>query len=272
MREWPTAFGETVAFVTKHGKERLLEGLLARHGLTLHHLDSLDTDRLGTFTREVPRQGTALDAARQKLAWGLQHAPSARFALASEGSFGPHPQLAWVAGGHELVLLKDRLTGLELRGEDLTQDTNFGASTVGTLSDAVNFARRHGFPAHALIVGEHKAITVVSHFEALVAHALARAGSVHLETDMRAHLNPMRQRAIRRAMERCFEALSALCPQCAWPGFVISERRPGLKCEECGTPTALTSAFLRRCVTCGHVSEEPVAQLAPAARCDQCNP
>lgn len=74
MPTFPPTPGAAVALVTKHGKERLVAGLLEPFGLSLVHLE-LDTDALGTFTRERPREGTALDAARHKLRWALEHAP-----------------------------------------------------------------------------------------------------------------------------------------------------------------------------------------------------
>ncbi|MDX2012369.1 MAG: DUF6671 family protein [Myxococcaceae bacterium] len=269
---FPPTSGATVALVTKHGKERLLAGLLEPHGLALVHLGDVDTDQLGTFTRERPRVGTALDAARTKLTWALEHAPQARFALASEGSFGPHPHLPWIAGGHELVLLLDRQTGLELRGDDLTSDTNFGAALVGSLDEALAFAAAHRFPSHALIVGAHKAVTDPNHLSRLVTDAL-RSGPVHLETDMRAHLNPLRQASIRRALERCVSALATRCPRCDWPGFVGGAPVPGLPCEACGTPTRLAHHVERSCRHCHHTVElPPEMPLAPASRCDSCNP
>ncbi|MBL8924264.1 MAG: hypothetical protein JNJ54_35775 [Myxococcaceae bacterium] len=256
--------------MTKHGKERLVEGLLEPLGLSLVHLE-LDTDALGTFTRERPREGTAFDAARRKIDWAFEHAPQARFALASEGSFGPHPEAAWVASGHELVLLRDRLTGLELRGIDVTSETNFGGCAVRSLEEARRFAATHDFPSHALVVGPHKGVTDPVVLERLVAEGLGD-GPVHLETDMRAHLNPTRRRAIRRALERCFAALAARCPSCAWPGFVISEQVPGLPCEACANPTRAVKERVSRCGACAHVLSEPVLGRAPAGVCDDCNP
>jgi hypothetical protein len=267
---FPPTPGAAVALVTKHGKERLVAGLLEPFGLSLVHLE-LDTDALGTFTRERPREGTALDAARHKLRWALEHAPQARFALASEGSFGPHPQVAWVAAGHELVLLLDRLTGLELRGDDVSSETNFGGCTARSLDEAREFAARHDFPSHALVVGPHKGVTDPAALERLVSEGL-RDGPVPLETDMRAHLNPTRQRAIRRAMERCFAALAARCPACAWPGFVVSEQLSGLPCEDCAGPTRAVKERVSRCGACAHVVREPVPGRAPAGICDDCNP
>lgn len=264
---WPPHRGATVAMVTRHGKEALAGPVLKGAGLTLVHVER-DTDTLGTFTGTTPRAGTALDAARVKARWGLEAVPSARFALASEGSFGPHPSVPFVAGNHELVLLVDRETGLELRGEALTTETNFAAHEVASLEQAREFAARVDFPSHGLFVGQQ----AVSDVEALE-RALACGLPVLLQTDMRAHRNPMRRRTITDALERLVEALEAACPACGAPGFVGGEPRPGLPCEACATPTRLPLGVTRRCSACGlAVWLASSVQNAPAARCDDCNP
>jgi hypothetical protein len=81
----------SVAFLTRHGKEMLLAPLLEPAiGCRLIHVDSLDTDALGTFTREIPRQGTQLHAARRKAEQGAALS-GCRFAIASEGAFVSDP-------------------------------------------------------------------------------------------------------------------------------------------------------------------------------------
>ncbi|MBL9038690.1 MAG: hypothetical protein JNG84_09270 [Archangium sp.] len=272
MKRWPEPTGEVVAFVTKHAKERLVGDLVARAGMTLMHIGELDTDALGTFSRSRPRVGSALDAARTKCRWALTYAPRARFALASEGSFGPHPAVPWVARGSELVLLVDRQASLELRGEDITTETNFASTQAHTVEDARAFALNHGFPSHGLLVGRHPGVTRLDALERLVRSELLH-GPVHLETDMRASLNPTRQLSIRRAAERCFEALARHCPRCGWPGFVVSSVERGLRCEACATPTNAVAVEIFSCGVCGHRHHRPVdAPKAPAALCDACNP
>ena len=112
----------------------------------------VDTDKFGTFSREVRRSGSQLDAARAKIAAGFEYAPFARVGLASEGSFGPHPYVPFLAIGRELVLMVDRESGLELTGYDASEETNFGQRVARNLESAVAFAQDVGFPEHGLIV------------------------------------------------------------------------------------------------------------------------
>ncbi|WP_368733907.1 DUF6671 family protein, partial [Acinetobacter baumannii] len=108
-------------------------------GLDCIVLTSFDTDRFGTFTREIERTGTQLDAALGKIAAAFEHGPNARVAIASEGSFGPHP---WLPLGRELVLLVVRQTGLELAGHDATLDAHFAHCIVDGPAPALAFAER----------------------------------------------------------------------------------------------------------------------------------
>ena len=59
--------GARIALLTQHGKERVLAPLFALElDATLVVEGGFDTDALGTFTREVDRAGTQLEAARRK--------------------------------------------------------------------------------------------------------------------------------------------------------------------------------------------------------------
>lgn len=271
---------------TKHDKQRALAPVLGEAlGLVVDVAPGLDTDRLGTFTRERPRRGTALEAARAKALLALECDPHAEFGLASEGSFGPHPMVPWVPGGRELVLLVRRDGGLELVGEDITFETNFAHQVVRDLAAARAFAGRVGFPAHGLVVipapdgvagtvGIEKDLEGDALFER-VAAILAEVGAVHLETDMRAHRNPTRMASIRRAAEDLAARARSTCPRCERPGFWVAERLPGLPCEACGLPTRIVRAEVHACAGCGHGEERPPRHgrtAASAGECDHCNP
>lgn len=262
--------GCEVALATKHGKERLLGPLLRdRLGLRLVHVTSVDTDEFGTFTRTIARAGTALETARRKARAALEARPQAAFGLASEGSFGPHPALPWVAAGHELVLLIDRQGTFELVGEDLTEDTNFQAATAHTLDEAVAFATRIGFPAHAVVAGGLPGLQTL---EALEAAFHAAGAPLALEADMRAHVNPTRQHAILRAGSQLAAACLARCPRCERPGFVERRVEPGLPCETCRAPTHRPRAYLAQC-PCGERRARPAdTPFAATTWCDACNP
>ncbi|HSM26634.1 MAG TPA: hypothetical protein VK855_00855, partial [Thioalkalivibrio sp.] len=56
--------GRTLVLLTRHGKERVIAPMLeSALGCRVDLVDGFDTDQLGTFTREIPRAGTQLEAA-----------------------------------------------------------------------------------------------------------------------------------------------------------------------------------------------------------------
>ncbi len=275
------------ALVTMHGKARVIAPILRETlGLDVRALESVNTDRFGAFSRETPRAGSQLDAARAKIAAGLALAPWARFGVASEGSFGPHPQVPFVAVGRELVLLRDRETGLEISGHDASVETNFAHVVAHTVEDAVAFAARAGFPEHGLIVmgvmdggpdpriALDKAIGDLPALTHAVERAISSCGAAHVETDMRAHRNPTRMEAIGRATRDLARRFLSRCLQCGQPGYDVTERIAGLPCADCGYPTRETIATIFTCASCGHAERRPHAARSAAdpARCDVCNP
>ena len=77
--------GRRVALLTRHGKERALAPVLEPAlGCRVERVGGYDTDQLGTFTREIPRAGTQLEAARRKARIGMELA-GLPLGLASEG-------------------------------------------------------------------------------------------------------------------------------------------------------------------------------------------
>lgn len=279
--------GSLAVIATMHGKERVIAPLLAEGlGLECRVAEGLDTDRFGTFSRERARDGSALDAARAKAAAALALMPEARIAIASEGSFAPHPHIPFAPLGRELVLLIDRVTGLEIAGHDTTLDVRYAHAIIRAPEEAQAFAERIGFPGHALIVmgcaGDaplpavalSKGITRPEALAEAVAAAIAQSGAAFIETDMRAHHNPTRMAAIARAGQDLVSRYTSRCPACAQPGFAAVERIAGLPCEWCGTPTGLALADVFACTACGHREQRPASHAASAdpAHCPRCNP
>jgi len=279
--------GAIAALGTKHGKQRVIGPVLeAELGIRVEVVSDVDTDRFGTFTREIPRAGTALETARSKARAAMESHGRARFGLSSEGSFGPHPWIPFVAGGFEIVLLTGGGAGLELVGHDVTMETNFGSTCVTSFEEASSFAARVSFPSHGLIViaapeeqpeptlGMTKGIIDPAQFEEAVRHELRVHGRVWLETDMRAHLNPTRMRSIERAVQALARSAQSLCPVCQRPGYVVVERLGGLPCADCGTRTQKARAEVLACAGCGRREERPLegASHATAAECPLCNP
>ena len=269
-----------------HGKARAIAPPLRRRlGLEVETLEGLDTDQFGTFTGEIERTGSQLDAARAKVGAAFAMTPRARVALASEGSFGPHPFIPFAPLGREIVVLADRSTGLELIGHDATLGPRFDHQVVSSWEEALAFARRVEFPVQGVIVTASKegrrdpsrfvckSAADCENLAAAVEAALACGGPAHLECDMRAHRNPRRMSAIRRASADLARAYLSLCPSCARPGFVVSERLKGVPCGWCDSPTEEIRAEVRVCQGCGHQVETPVGpRVADPGCCGFCNP
>jgi len=272
---------------TMHAKERVIAPILRDElGLTVTITKGVNTDQFGAFSREVGRSGSQLDAARAKIAAGFDYAPAARVGFASEGSFGPHPYVPFLAIGRELVLMVDRDSGLEMTGYDSSPETNFGHAVARDFAAALAFAQRARFPGHGLIVigwrDEQPApdiflkkdIADANALEAAVAGAVERCGAAFVETDMRAHRNPMRMAAIERATRDLVRRFHSRCPNCGHRGFDVMEPIPGLPCAWCGEPTNVIMAELLICQSCGHQEKRSVS-TAPAAdpgQCSVCNP
>jgi hypothetical protein len=280
--------GAMAVLATRHGKEAAIaRPLRAALGLRVVVPPDLDTDQLGTFTGEVPRPGSPLDAARRKARLGLAAAPPGiAAALASEGSFGPHPATPFLAAATELLLFVDPARGIEVVEQMTTHETNFRHLVVEPGDSMERFLTRARFPSHALIVrpnagppaqGIVKAIRDRATLDAAIAAAAAASpdGAARIETDMRAHLNPTRLRTIRQLAFRLARRLATRCPACATPGFGMVDVVAGLPCEECGAPTAMVAREVWGCASCGHREERPRRDgrtAAPAGNCPECNP
>lgn len=271
---------------TMHGKETVIAPLAERFlGLRLEVVQGLDTDAFGTFSREVARTGSQFDAARAKIAAAFVLHPEMGIGLASEGSFGPHPHLPFCALDREIVMLVDRQADLELVGRFATPDTNFAHLIVDDVAAGLFFAKRAGFPDHGIIVmgcrdkvpaPDIALIKTVESWDMLTSTLdtiISANGCAFVETDMRAHRNPQRMRAIKRATVDLIRRARTPCPQCGQPGYAVTERLAGLPCSWCSEPTLLTRAEVLSCIRCGWRVERSVAQSkADPGNCGACNP
>ncbi|WP_198415829.1 DUF6671 family protein [Cryobacterium glaciale] len=275
--------GKRVALLTQHGKERVVGPVLERElGCRVEHTVGYDTDLLGTFTRDIPRSGTQLEAARKKARVGMELS-ALSLGLASEGSFGQDPFMGMFPWNVELLVWIDRERELEVVGMAQGK-ANFSHLLTADWATAKTFARKLRFPEHHVVVrpeSEHdprirKGIATWTELEITFAWALAQSenGHVFLETDVRAHANPMRMENIRLAAEDLAQKLRSLCPACGTPGFWKVERVAGLPCSVCHAPTNETRAETQGCLICPHryTRELTDRSYADPRFCDNCNP
>lgn len=276
-----------VILATMHKKEQVIAPILEQElGVRVTIPADINTDIFGTFSREVKRLGTQIEAARLKAEKALE-ITGEKIAIASEGSFTPHPYLPYISSNKEIVLLIDKEHNLEIIGEEFSTDTNHNYQVIKNLEAAFDFAKKVGFPEHGLIImlNENpkdnsevfKGINTEEKLVETVNLALEKSltGQVHLETDMRAMYNPTRMRNIEKATRNLIGKIKSCCPKCSTPGFEITQRIQGLPCAMCDAPTLLTKAVIYECKKCGFKKERLFPdgiEFAEPGQCMYCNP
>ncbi len=276
--------GRTVALATKHGKERQIESPLRQVlDVSLCVPGTIDTDFLGTFTGEIPRTGSPTEVVLQKARMGMQLC-NLPLGLANEGSFGPHPEMPMLIVDTELLLFVDDERNIQIQEVLVSEDVVAAQCTARLIDELTLFLLRSQFPSHGLIVRPHglsehivKGITDRETLEQAIKQSVALSpnGLALIETDLRAHKNPTRQRVIARLAERMAQRLLQRCPRCATPGWGRVDVARGLPCEWCGEATRLVSEDVYGCPLCSHREYVPRSdglRYAPAAQCPICNP
>jgi hypothetical protein len=285
-----------IALATMHGKAQAIAPAFGDAlGALIVATTDVDTDRLGTFTGEVPRAGSMLDAAVAKARLGMT-ALGLPLGVASEGAFGPHPMVPMLASGTELMVFVDDERGLVIEEAMSVERTNFAHCTAATGDDIGAFLTRAGFPSHGLLVRAHRLeaspglpngaaasaalVKGIQNRDGLIqaidrAAALSTDGRAWIETDMRAHFNPTRMESIRTLARRLAERLATPCPSCTAPGWGRVGTTTGLPCEDCGMPTGRVLFERYGCLACGHEGSLPRSDgltHSSTTHCPACNP
>jgi len=275
--------GLKAGLLTQHGKESVIcPQLFDSNGLEVIHISDYDTDKLGTFTRDIPRYGSQLDAARKKARVGMELS-GFKLGIASEGAFDNDPYTGMLPWNYELVILIDDIRNLELIGffggqaQSTSRQVSNWNELIGLLSEAQ-------FTTHQLVIRPddeyhpecRKGIKDLESLKEAFdwATSLSKEGAVFVENDLRAHTNPTRMANILKATQDLSRKMNSLCPACGSPGFWVTERIKGLPCSSCDSPTNLPVANIWSCVKCGHKQEElNTSQLkADPSKCNYCNP
>jgi hypothetical protein len=275
--------GRKVAFLTKHGKQDLLRPILEKAlGCHLLHTEDFDTDQLGTFTRDVNRPGSQLEAARRKAKIGMD-LTGTNVGIASEGAFGPDPYTGFFSWDTEILLWVDVEHGIEVTGIAHGPAQSMHRE-VKSLEEVTHFATEAKFPGHHLVLRpdhqDHPDIFKNIGDEQSLLRAFNSAklksskGVVFVENDLRAFSNPTRQEIIREAANDLIQKLLSACPKCSVSGFWRTKKISGLLCSFCHGPTRLPVAEIWRCQACTYEDEREInsGQFADPSKCDFCNP
>jgi hypothetical protein len=275
----------TIVFATNHGKAQAAEEPFKRVLNSVVTELVIDSDSLGTFTGEVERRGSMVDALRGKVQLARQSTHE-RFVLVSEGSFGSPTGLGFIAQGTEMLLLHDAVTGSEVLEQHLSWDTNYATAVLATQEELERFLTSIWFGSHGVVLYPHgispkdtvyKGIFTREEAERAFALSLSASpdGRVFAMSDMRAHCNPTRMKSIAACCELLVNRLATTCPKCESGGFGIVASVPGLPCASCGCPTQRARAEHHACVVCHAHVEKPRSDgktSVDPAECEFCNP
>jgi hypothetical protein len=275
--------GRKLLIATKHEKERVIAPILEKElGVKCFVVPDIDTDKLGTFSGEVERKDDPITTARKKCLMAMELS-NCDLAVASEGSFGPHPTIYFIPSDDEFLLFIDTKNDLEISVRELSIETNFNGSEIKTEKELKEFAANSNFPSHGLILRKSKddfryivkGITKAAQLNTIFQNLINNYGTAYIETDMRATYNPTRMQVIESAAKKLAEKINTPCPICTMPGFGITDSQKGLPCETCNFPTQSTLSHIYSCRKCcftnakqyptGKKTEDPMY-------CDLCNP
>ena len=209
----------------------------------------IDTDQLGTFTAEVERKGNALICVRQKCELGMEQS-NVTIGIASEGSFGPHPFIPFIACDHEILYFIDKERNFTLHQSLLSTKTNYCAKAFYDLKQLKTFCDEVKFPSHGLIIRPNKSnknpfiikgIQTYDTLEEAFLQCCLLSDDNHalVETDMRAHMNPTRMEVIKELAHFFAKRLATPCPVCSTPGWGVVDTLNGLECEVCRSETKM---------------------------------
>lgn len=268
---------------TKHKKEAVISPILEdKLGVHCFVDEEFDTDAFGTFSGEIEREKDALETIRMKCLVAMDK-NKCDLAVASEGSFGPHPSLYFTNADDELIMLIDKKNKFEIVAREISLETNFNAKLIRNKSELMDFAKAVDFPSHALIIkkdqNDHTFLRKGIKDEALILdyfeYCVANFGQAYIETDMRAMHNPTRMKVIESTMKKLIENIESICPQCSAPGFVVTDVLSGLPCQLCNFPTNSTLLYKLTCSTCGFKEKKKFPhgkEFEDPMNCNLCNP
>lgn len=274
--------GIDILLATKHQKDLAIRELFqSAFGAKLFVPNDFDTDQFGTFTGEVARVGTAYETVIAKARSAIEQY-GYDYAVASEGSFGPHPAMFFRPGNVELMSFIDIKNNNVVVVSEMTTDTNYSHIDINQPNTYEAYLQKIGFGSHGVIVTSPinnkviaKGVTDYQQLDRIIKAALPIYETIRLETDMRAMMNPTRMKIIHQLALKLVERLKCKCPQCGLPGFGDVSVIGNLPCEECGELTDLYLSKVLTCTQCHYQQQFPRDDAAVTANvryCPCCNP
>jgi ribosomal protein L37E len=255
--------GQPILMVSKHQKEQVIAPLVKQILQARLVVFNFDTDQFGTFTGEVPRAYPPHETCILKAktcAFEVQQP----FAIASEGSFGPHPQIPFLPYAHEIMVFVDLERDLVIAESLQTEKTNYASLDIMASSDISHFLEQVDFPKHKLCLQTKQGLVPIakgidSHqsLQKMLIQGFSLDTELRLSTDMRAMMNPTRMHSIGILAKKLLERINTLCPNCQTPGFGKTGTRDHLPCASCSLPSQTYALDVFSCSSCDFLEKKP---------------
>ncbi len=274
--------GRKLLIATKHRKEEVIKPIFdSKLGLECVVKKKFDSDKFGTFSGEIERKDSPLETAKMKCLEAIKNTKH-DLVIASEGSFGPHPDYLFIPANEEILILIDLKNGLEITSRVLSTETNFHSIQINSREELDEFLEKVQFPSHGVIIKDtnnphliYKGIKSRKKLYGLYRQLSAWSDKIFIETDMRAMYNPTRMKVIEQCAQKLLEKIESLCPKCSMPGFSVHKAVPGLPCEICETPSKGIKQLIYTCQKCAYSKAIQYPNQKTHQNpmyCDICNP
>lgn len=275
--------GRSLFIATNHRKESAIQPILERElNVNSFSIPMFNTDQFGTFSGEIERSQSPVDTLKAKCQLGFE-VTGCDLVIATEGSFGAHPDLPFCAAHDELILLMDFKNNVSFSARILTTETNFQGKKIKSEEELMAFGESIDFPNQAIILRNKEQSMLylkkgINDWDELLTAfrvCMRRHDNVFVETDMRAMHNPLRMKHIEQLTLKLITQLKVLCPSCEMPGYGVTSVLPGLPCWICETPTSSVLKHVLTCTACHHQEEVYFPngrQTEEPTFCPVCNP
>ncbi|RUR24287.1 DUF6671 family protein [Legionella qingyii] len=272
---------QSVLLASKHEKEKAIADVFFEKLACTLDVHEFDTDQFGTFTGEIARTLSPYDTCVLKARRAAEHY-GYELAIASEGSFGPHPAFPFIASDHEIMVFLDRKNNWVITEQYTTPKTNYRMMTLTPQTELRDFLEQAGFPEHALTLQTNsnkkvlaKGIRDIKALETALDLGFQQEKVLFLATDMRAMMNPTRMQAIAALAQKLAERIQCCCPHCCTPGFGFKETSGHLPCKVCTSATSLYQQEIWGCIQCDYRdtrARKDGLDSADPQYCNNCNP
>jgi hypothetical protein len=261
---------------SKHQKELTLGPIFTAYGHEILVNNSFDTDAFGTFCGSTPRPEGPQITVKEKCLAGIAFAGK-RQGLASEGSFGPHPSYPFLSCNEEWLIFIDLDQHLEIYGRSTTLEVCHAQLHYRDAAQLTPFLNNCSFGKQGLVLKDcltNKIIEKGIQSEDKLNELMANIPEWLIETDLRAHMNPTRQKNIAAAGRDLLKRMYSFCPKCSAPDFVVKELKGKLPCAQCHKATETYQFEVAICTKCNYLSQQKRKdkQEEDPQFCQHCNP